>query len=126
MKIASINNSTSFQKRIKISKPAPTTFALGASALATGLSSLYIGSDTLDIIPNSGLAADVYDNINDVHIVQTEKGQVEVNNEMEALLSAMTMASGLPAGSVLTPVGSNLLRNSFREENLNSDKKIPD
>ena len=123
MRISSINNSMNFQARIKISKPAATKFALGTTALTAGVASLYTGSDALDIIPNSGLVNSIYENINNEHIVQTEKGLVEVNNEMDALHSGMVMIASLPLGSTLTPVGSNLLNKANNE--LNSEKKIP-
>ena len=124
MRITSIDNSMNFQARFRISKPVATKLALGTTALTTGIASLYTGADALDIIPNSGLVNSICENINNEHIVQTEKGLVVVDNEMDALHSGMAMAASLPLGSTFAPLGSHLINKANKE--LNTDiKKIP-
>ena len=124
MRVLSINNSTNFQGRIKISKPQNLkTLATGTALIGAGASSMVTGLDASNIIPDLGFTKNIYDSVNNEQIVHTDNGLVLVNNEVAASKVGSTMLGALPVGSVLTSLGSTIIKKT--DETSKDNKSIP-
>ena len=125
MRVLSINNSTNFQGRIKISKPQNLkTLATGTALIGAGASSMATGLDASNIIPDLGVTKNIYDSVNNEHIVHTDNGLVLVNNEVAASKVGSMMLGALPVGSVLTSLGSTIIKKTD-ETSKDNNKSIP-